>query len=146
MRETIHFTYGVINDIFKDMKNKTYRHIKIFTSLVFAIIVLLPMLVYAGHGVGPGTGGCSAGRICNPLTVGSFSGFVQAILNIVVKIGIPIAAIAIIFSGFLFVKAQGNPEEITKAKTAFVWSVVGTAILLGAWVFAQAIGTTISAL
>jgi len=124
------------------MKNKIQRHIKIFISRAFLATILLPSIVYAQ--VGPGTGGST---LENPLKgIDSFSGFIEAILDTVVKIGIPIASVAIIYSGFLFVTAQGNPEKLTVAKTAFIWSVVGTAILLGAWVFAQAIGTTISEL
>lgn len=125
--------------ILKSMKNKMYKHIKIFTSWFFASIILFPVLVYAQADF--------SAPLENPLnSIDSFSGFVEAILGIVVRIGVPIATIAIIYSGFLFVTAQGNPENLATAKKAFIWSIVGTAILLGAWVFAQAIGTTITEL
>jgi len=124
------------------MKNKKYKFVKYSRHIIIVLLTLVPLFVYSQ--VGPGGSGGST--LENPLTVDSFSGFVEAILNTVVKIGVPVAAIAIIFSGFLFVTAQGNPEKLATAKTAFIWSVVGTAVLLGAWVFAQAIGETITAL
>jgi len=70
--------------------------------------------------------------------------FVEAILEVVLKIGIPVAAMFIIYSGFLFVKAQGNPEELKKAKSAFTYAVIGTAILLGSWLLATGIESTIT--
>lgn len=72
--------------------------------------------------------------------------FVEVVLNIVLKIGVPIIALAIIYSGFLFVAAQGNPEKLKKARQAFLWTMVGAAILLAAVAIAQAIGGTIDQL
>jgi hypothetical protein len=51
--------------------------------------------------------------------------------------------LAIIYCGFLFVKAIGKPEEIKKAKDALLYTVIGAAILLGAWTIAQLISDTI---
>jgi hypothetical protein len=59
-------------------------------------------------------------------------------------IGFFVAIFFIIYSGFLFVKARGNEQEITKAKSALTWTLVGTAVLLGAWIFATAIQGTIN--
>ena len=72
---------------------------------------------------------------------------VERILNdIVLPLGASVAAIAIIYSGFLYVKAQGNKEELQKAHEAIKWTVVGTAVILGAWVLAKLIDKTIKAL
>lgn len=70
----------------------------------------------------------------------------QKLLVGVIKIGIPIVAIAIIYSGFLFVKAQGNPEELTKAKEALLYSLIGAAILLGAWAITEVVFDTVKSL
>lgn len=115
---------------------------------VYVLFFLLPVLpVYASEHLGSGGGGGNPSTLPNPLSeINSFSDFVAAILNIVLQIGVPIAAIAIIFSGFLFLKAQGNEEELKTAKSALTWSVVGTAVLLGAWTFAEAIRVTIDVL
>jgi Na+-driven multidrug efflux pump len=68
---------------------------------------------------------------------------IEAVVKIVLIVGIPIIALSIIYTGFLFVEAQGNPEKITKAKKAFLYTVVGAALLLGAFVIANAIGATV---
>lgn len=88
----------------------------------------------------------SGGGFPNPIGYSTFMDFVQAILQVVLKIGIPVAAIFIIYSGFLFVKAQGNETELTKAKKAFTYAVIGTAILLGSWLLAKGIESTINSL
>jgi hypothetical protein len=81
-----------------------------------------------------------------PITpnIHSLPEFIMTVLKIVVQIGIPVAAFFIIWSGFLFVTAQGNESQLTKAKSAFVWAVVGTGVLLGAWLLATAIQGTIA--
>ena len=79
----------------------------------------------------------------NPLKIDTLAAFVQKVLEIVMTIGIPIVAIFIIYSGFLFVKARGNPEELKTAKQTFLWTVVGAAILLASWILAKAICTTV---
>ena len=84
-------------------------------------------------------------KINNPLgnKITDIPSFIKAIITIVLYIGVPIIALAIIYSGFLFVKAQGNPEQLTKAKSTLLYTLIGAALLLGAFVIAQAIGSTV---
>ena len=96
-------------------------------------------IVWAQPGVG-------VNKLPNPISANSFQEFVKDVLGIVLQIGVPVAALALIYSGFLFVKAQGNADELQKAKDTFLWTVIGVAILLGAWVLATVIKGTISAL
>lgn len=77
--------------------------------------------------------------IQNPIKANSFGEVVQAFASLLVSIGIPLAAIFIVWSGFLFVSARGNPEQITKAKNVFWWTIVGTALIVGAYAIATAI-------
>lgn len=82
----------------------------------------------------------AAGQLIqNPIKANSFSEVVQAFASLLVSIGIPLAAIFIVWSGFLFVSARGNPEQITKAKNVFWWTIVGTALIVGAYAIATAI-------
>ncbi len=85
------------------------------------------------------------GGITNPLgpSIDTIPKFIEAVINIVLIVGIPIVVLAIIYTGFLFVKAQGNPEEITKAKSALMYTLIGATLLLGAFVIANAIGKTV---
>jgi hypothetical protein len=57
-----------------------------------------------------------------------------------------VAVCFIIYSGFLFVTARGKPEQITKAKTNFFWTIIGVAILLGARVIVSIITGTIESI
>lgn len=82
----------------------------------------------------------------NPISVDTLAGFVKSILDIVVTIGIPIVALAIIYSGFLFVKARGDAKELGTAKETFLYTIIGAAIVLGSWVLAQAICSTVAQL
>ncbi|MCK5060076.1 MAG: hypothetical protein KAR00_02990 [Candidatus Pacebacteria bacterium] len=107
---------------------------KAYISLVSLIAGTLPLAV-------------SAQGIENPLKGGidTLGKFVEVIVtDIVIPIGAVIVVLAIIYSGFLFVTAQGNPEKLEVAKRAFLWSAIGAIILLGAWVIAQVIENTIS--
>lgn len=84
--------------------------------------------------------------LVNPIKYDDFSTFVAAVLKVAVEILMPFVVLAFIWSGFLFVRAQGNPAELEKAKAAILWSIVGAFILMGAWGFAQIISTTVSTL
>lgn len=82
----------------------------------------------------------------NPTNVPSLYDFIRELLTIAVRVGIPVATIFIIWSGFLFLTAQGDETQLKKAKTSFVWACIGTAVLLGAWLLATAIKSTIDQL
>lgn len=82
--------------------------------------------------------------LLNPISVGSIQEFIAKILDIVLTIGVPIVALAIIYSGFLFVMARGNTEKLEDAKQTLVYVLIGAALLLGAWVIANAIVGTIN--
>lgn len=86
--------------------------------------------------------------ISNPLkNITSIPGFIEALFDrIVIPIGVSIAVLFIIYSGFLFVVAQGNEQKLTQAKATFMWTVIGTAILLGSWAIAVLIKNTVEQL
>src|SRR3989344_5837940 len=109
-------------------------------NLLGKILVLLLMIIpisfiHAQTPVDPGPV-----MLTNPITgANSIQEFMLKLLEGVLKIGIPIIVLAVIYSGFLFVKARGNPEEITKAKDALLYTLIGSAILLGALAIATLI-------
>lgn len=115
----------------------------IFTAFVFGI-VLLPILSFAQAIVPPVA--LENGKIENPINIDTLNGLIKTILEGVLKIGIPVIALAIIYCGFLFVSARGNPESIKKAKDALLYTLIGAGILLGAWGIALLISNTVLAL
>ncbi len=55
----------------------------------------------------------------------------KMIIEAMLDIAIPIIVLAIVYVGFLFIKAQGNDGELTKAKEALTWVLIGTAVIIG---------------
>ena len=80
----------------------------------------------------------------NPIIYGTIPCFIQGILKIVVRVGIPVAVFFIVYAGFLFVTARGNEQQLEKAKHAITWALIGSAILLGAWILAVAVQGTLN--
>ena len=138
---------------------------KYLISLLIAFVLFIPVVSFAqntGTGsaptdVGKGTGTGSAPtdlnssattsastKIKNPIApIDSVDSFIKIILIGIIKIALPVVALAIIYSGFLFVTARGNSESLKKAKDALLYSVIGAAVLLGAWAIAQLISDTV---
>jgi hypothetical protein len=137
--------------------------------LALLVIVFFPVLSFAQGATGSAPTGTTTGgatgnapvnttggatgnapvastTINNPINANTIDGFIKTILEGVIKIGIPIIALAIIYSGFLFVSAQGNSEKLKTAKNALIYSLIGAAILLGSWAIAQLISETVLAL
>ena len=109
---------------------------------VFVLIFPLSLLAqYTGNAPVPPAGSTT---INNPLpAIKSIPEFIKIILEFVIKIGIPIVALAIIYSGFLFVSARGKPSELETAKRSIMYTLIGAAILLGAWAIAIMISETV---
>lgn len=84
----------------------------------------------------------------NPFgTQDSLFGLIRAIIDdVVLPIGGVLAVLAFIYSGFLYVTAQGNETKIKDAHKALLYTSIGTAVLLGAWVIANVVCRTIAAL
>ena len=105
----------------------------------YCLLLLLPLLiagtVFADGGTVPSF---------NPVPgAGDLYQFIEMILrNIVIPIGGVVAVMAVVYSGFLFVTAGGNPEKISKARGAFIWAVIGGLVLLGSWAIAAGIRET----
>ncbi len=69
----------------------------------------------------------------------------RAILNnIVLPVGAVLVVMYIIYAGFTFVQAQGNPKEIEEAKRRLLWALIGSGILLGAAAISVAVQTTVN--
>jgi hypothetical protein len=96
--------------------------------------------------VTPSQGTTVTARIDNPIKANNFSEFASMVTKSAVQILLPFVVLAFMYSGFLFIKAQGNEKELEEAKKAIWYSMIGAFILLGAWSFAQIIGRTVSTL
>ncbi|MCK6462294.1 MAG: pilin [Candidatus Pacebacteria bacterium] len=90
--------------------------------------------------------GSETSVLCNPLTSSSFSDLVKTISTLAIEIGIPIAVVFIIYSGLRMVMARGDEKALTDAKKGLLWAIIGTGILVGAWVITEVLQSTVKAL
>jgi hypothetical protein len=150
----------------KIFKTKKYSILANILKYSFVFMFGLALLGNVAFAVCPGDPGCPPAELDNTTdpaeldnTVGGITttiknplgdngpkdipAFIEKIIDIVLIVGVPIVTLAIIYTGFLFVEAQGNPEKLTKARKALMYTLIGAALILGAWVIAKAIGTTV---
>src|SRR3990167_4640768 len=133
---------------------------KTFLTSLLSLLIFFVMgvvLVYAqsgGGGSGGGTGGGGSGgpsisaNLTNPFggTTSLFALLRTIINDVILPIGGVLAVLAFIYSGFLYVTAQGNETKLAIAHRSLLYTSVGTAVLLGSWVLANVICNTIGLL
>ena len=88
------------------------------------------------------------GELCNPLSneFSTIPNFIAGALKILVMVALPIITIFIVYSGFLFVTAQGKPGELENAKQNFFFVIIGALLIMSAWILATLIGGTVTQL
>lgn len=85
--------------------------------------------------------------LINPLKGdGTLQSFLLNILDFVIDIGSIIVVLMMVFVGFKFVVARGEPGKLTEARTALLWTVIGALVLLGSKAIAVGISATVQAL
>jgi hypothetical protein len=133
-----------MNFVKKNLAKNLFHIFLVVYLLVVPIFVL--QAITTSELTTPDTGTSTPDKLTNPIKVNNINDFIKTLLEGVLKIGMPIIALAIIYCGFLFVSARGKPEELTKAKDALLYTLIGAAILLGSWAIAQMISDTVLAL
>ena len=129
----------------------------IIVSLLLGAAVLAPSLALAQALTGndnpaltqnqnPAVTNNSTFQLKNPLGIGNFCDLVKSLLNIVLAIGVPVAVLFLVWSGFRFILARGSRDGLNDAKRNFMYVIVGIAIFLGAWTLATVISATIQTL
>lgn len=80
----------------------------------------------------PSNSTCLANQLCNPLKVNSIQSLLYLLVDIATYIGVILAVLALIWVGFKFIAAQGNPEKLKEARGFFYAIIIGIAVLIGA--------------
>ena len=124
-----------------------------------SLFLLLPSFILASNHQSGGTGGTGStnptgpvevhAKFTNPFNVGhdNLYDLAKAIVdNIILPIGGTLCVLAFIYAGFKYVTAQGKPTAISEANKTLLYAAIGTAVLLGSWVIANVIDTTIKAI
>lgn len=118
-----------------------------FFIVVMLILVLLPGSVVAqdGRGSAPADGRGSAPfpGLGNPIKANSILEFINTALDVILQLAVPVAVIFIIWAGFLFVVARGNPAKLEIAKKAILYALIGVALIFGARYIAAILTTTL---
>jgi len=117
------------------MKTLVSRILPVITATAF-LMLLAVLPAYAADG------------IQSPLKpeVSSIPGFIEAALKALVMIALPILTLFIVYSGFKFISAQGNSSKLEEAKKNFMYVIIGSLLILGAWVVATLVGGTVNQL
>ena len=106
--------------------------------------LLLPTIIFAQtSGNPPGTtpsGGGLSYSLKNPISdFPDLQSLVVAIINVIIIIATPIVIFFIIFAGFSYVTARGNPAKIQEATRSLTYAVIGGVLIIGAFAIAEII-------
>lgn len=98
----------------------------------------------AANPSGQATGFLLDVKLQNPLKVSTIGDAIKFFMTTLLKIAIPFIVVFFIWAGLKFILARGKPEEITKAKNMFWYTIIGTLLILGAYTITNAIIGTIN--
>lgn len=125
---------------------------KKFPALLFLLVLLVVLAtsfaVLAADAVGAtsNTSGGSDGIVpcqgldCDLCSVGKLA---QNIINFLLAISIPIAAVMFAYAGVLYVTSSGNPSKVAKAHKVFKNVGIGFALAISGWLVVQTILSTL---
>lgn len=105
---------------------------KVIVVSSLLVVLLVPFFrAYAAEATGTWETETKTNQLTNPLGEGNTDLKTLAITigNAIRDLAIPVAVIMIIWIGIQFLTANGNPEKITKARSALLWVCIGLAII-----------------
>lgn len=109
------------------MRKSDHLFSKFYLVLFLLFLVSVPILAYSTNGISV--------PLPNPLRpeCGSWPDCIGLIAKWIYYIALALAVIMFIWAGVLFMTSGGNEQQITKAKQAFLWAVVGLGLALMYW-------------
>jgi hypothetical protein len=99
---------------------------------------------FAQGGATNGSGG-NTGELTNPLQSQTITEFLLKIIDVLLVFALPLIILYIMYAGYLFVTANGNSEQVSTARNALLWAVVGGVLVLGARLIIGVIQGTVDA-
>lgn len=126
-----------------------FKRILIFIT-VFSFI-LLPLagtlvLAQGGNDALPTQPGKEPLELKNPIKADNLIELLNLVVDAAMYVLIPLIVLAIIYTGFLFIKARGEPKAITDAKQMFMYVIIGAAIILASKLIIALVTNTITSL
>lgn len=112
---------------------QNYKNRKDYLKITTVIVPVIIVLLSSAHFVYAQTVIDNSIKLANPIGTNDFLAFIGMLLDIILKIGIPVATGFFIWAGFRYITAQGNPANVTAAHNNLKYVVFGTILFLGAW-------------
>lgn len=97
------------------------QKLTIFSSIAIASL-LLASPVYAATG-----------------DVSTIETFIKSVITILVKLAGLVAAGFFVWGGFGYITSSGNPESLDRSKKTILYSAIGLAVVLGAFVLTNVV-------
>lgn len=124
----------------KFLKSKKMK-VGLIATFLLVIILIVPVLVSAADPVvvptncgGKGQPECGF----NDLMV-----LAKNVMNFLITVSIPLAAIAFAYAGYLMLTAAGSESQISHAREIFTKVLIGFVFVLSAWLIVWTITTTL---
>ncbi len=102
----------------------------LFSFIILTSLFLIPMSAEA--------------LIKNPVNVTSLNQYVETAAAALIRVLVPVMVLFLVLSGVMFATARGNPEKLKQAKSMILYTAIGSAIVLGAWLLAEMVTETLS--
>lgn len=99
-------------------KYKTYKIVALFVAVGIPFILTHPVLAADGN-------------------IGQVENFIRSIIKVIASLSGLVATAFFVLGGFSYITSSGNPEKLEKAKQTLIWSAVGLAIVIAAFVISN---------
>lgn len=74
-------------------------------------------------------------------SIGQVENFIRSVIKVVVGLAGLVATGFFVVGGFGYITSSGNPERLDKSKQTLIWSGLGLAIVIGAFVLSNIVTT-----
>lgn len=99
-------------------KYKTVRLVALFVALGAPLVLAHPALAATGD-------------------VTQVENFIRSVIKVVAGLAGLVAAGFFVVGGFGYITSSGNPERLDRSKQTLIWSAVGLAIVIGAFIISN---------
>lgn len=76
----------------------------------------------------------------------TLEGLLLGLLGIFITVATPIIVIYIVYSGYLYVTARGNAQQVEQATRSLTYAIIGGVLIIGAVAITTIVGNTVGAL
>jgi len=112
---------------------KIYKFKKSIIAVILASFFLIPGLSFATSSPPSpcGDGLFEEGIDCTNPQLADLEIYANNVLNILIAVAGPLALLAIIYSGILFMTSAGDEKKVTQAKAVMKYTLIGVAVIAG---------------